>query len=171
MPSVVIGILGEEMIVGDLPMSKASASMGELIRRFAALGIERITIARDGHARRAEDLCRKFGQLEKTLTRRRAERGRRSARVGEHPRRPRHADRAARPRSPPTAATIRRMYAEAVSVASMVWESARSRHAARIRRPPQSMVDGLAQAVMHNRSALMALTALKDTTTTRSRTW
>ena len=43
--SVVIGILGGEFIVGDLPMTKASASMGELIRRFGALGIERITIS------------------------------------------------------------------------------------------------------------------------------
>ena len=32
--TVVIGILGEELIVGDLPMSKTSASMGELIRRL-----------------------------------------------------------------------------------------------------------------------------------------
>src|SRR6476619_1663762 len=45
--TVVIGVLGEELIVGDLPMSKASASMGELIRRLTALGIERITISPD----------------------------------------------------------------------------------------------------------------------------
>src|SRR3954471_20213306 len=43
--TVVIGVLGDELIVGDLPMSKASASMGELIRRLSALGIERITIS------------------------------------------------------------------------------------------------------------------------------
>ena len=46
MPSVVIGMLGDELIVGELPMTKASASMGELIRRFGAMGIERITIER-----------------------------------------------------------------------------------------------------------------------------
>ena len=59
------------------------------------------------------------------------------------------------------AATIRRLYAEAVSVASMVWESARNDE-----RPDpvsaQNMIDGLAHAVLQNRPALMALTALKD---------
>ena len=35
--SVVIGILGGELIVGDLPMTKATASMGELIRRLASM--------------------------------------------------------------------------------------------------------------------------------------
>src|SRR5688500_20412643 len=56
---------------------------------------------------------------------------------------------------------IRLMYAEAVSVASLVWESARTDS-----KPDptaaSSMIDGLAQAVVQNRSALMALTALKD---------
>src|SRR3989337_1401711 len=43
---VVIGIVGEELVVGDVPMAKASASMGELIRRLRTLGVERITIER-----------------------------------------------------------------------------------------------------------------------------
>ena len=59
------------------------------------------------------------------------------------------------------AATIRQMYSEAVSVASTVWESARA-DAKPDPTAAQSMVDGLAQAIMQNRSALMALTALKD---------
>src|SRR5207244_12097439 len=58
-------------------------------------------------------------------------------------------------------ATIRRMYDDAVSVASLVWESAKTE-----RQPDataaKSMVDGLAQAVAQNRTALMALTALKS---------
>ena len=53
------------------------------------------------------------------------------------------------------------MYAEAVSVASMVWESARA-DAKPDPTAAQSMIDSLAQAVVQNRSALMALTALKD---------
>jgi putative nucleotidyltransferase with HDIG domain len=63
--------------------------------------------------------------------------------------------------TPTDSATIRKLYAEAVSVASMVWESARTDS-----RPDpvaaRSMVDGLAQAVIQNRTALLALTALKD---------
>jgi putative nucleotidyltransferase with HDIG domain len=59
------------------------------------------------------------------------------------------------------AASIRKMYAEAVSVASMVWESARAGEQPDPE-PAQSMVDGLAQAIVQNRTALLALTALKE---------
>src|SRR5205085_3124735 len=57
-------------------------------------------------------------------------------------------------------ATIRRLYTDAVSVATAVWESASSDqqpdpNAAR------AMIDGLAHAVAQNRTALVALTALK----------
>src|SRR6202140_650164 len=45
--AVVIGLVGDELIVGDLPMSKTSSSMGELIRRLKSLGIERISFARE----------------------------------------------------------------------------------------------------------------------------
>ena len=65
------------------------------------------------------------------------------------------------PQEETDASTIRKMYAEAVSVASMVWESART-DASPDPSAAQSMIDGLAQAVVQNRSALMALTALKD---------
>src|SRR6188474_2085703 len=66
--TVVIGILGEELIVGDLPMTKASASMSELIRRFGALGIERVTISRSVTLEELKTFAGKFGQLEKTLS-------------------------------------------------------------------------------------------------------
>src|SRR5207253_2410513 len=55
----------------------------------------------------------------------------------------------------------RKMYGAAVSVASMVWESAGAEE-----HPDPgaagTMIDGLAQAVTQNRHALMALTALKE---------
>src|SRR4051812_44613643 len=63
--SVVIGVLGEELIVGDLPMSKASASMGELIRRLSALGIERITFTREVTAEELKGFVERFGRIEK----------------------------------------------------------------------------------------------------------
>jgi hypothetical protein len=62
--SIIIGILGDELIVGDLPMSKASASMRELIRRLKALGIERITITREVTLDDLKTFVAKFGQLE-----------------------------------------------------------------------------------------------------------
>ena len=58
-------------------------------------------------------------------------------------------------------ATIKRMYTEAVSVATDVWNSAQTEG-----KPDatiaKTMIDGLAQAVAQNRSALLALTTLKN---------
>jgi putative nucleotidyltransferase with HDIG domain len=158
--SVVIGIVGGELIVGDLPMTKATASMGELIRRFGAMGIERITIERPVTLDELKTFAGKFGQLEKTLSggalkEAAAQLESPNIRVGRVTLEERV------PEEKTDASTIRKMYAEAVSVASLVWESARTDS-----KPDptaaQSMIDGLAQAVVQNRSALMALTALKD---------
>jgi putative nucleotidyltransferase with HDIG domain len=157
--SIVIGILGDELIVGDLPMSKASASMRELIRRLKALGIERITITREVTLDDLKTFVAKFGQLEKASATDPkkdavAELESPAIKIGKVTiieRAPEETD----------TATVRRMYAEAVSVASKVWESAKSTD-----HPDQSaaqnMVDGLAQAVLQNRPALLALTALKE---------
>ncbi|HEV3216281.1 MAG TPA: HD-GYP domain-containing protein [Vicinamibacterales bacterium] len=158
--TVVIGLLGDELIVGDLPMSKASSSMGELIRRLRSLGIERITFAPEVTAEELRAFVDKFGEVEKTLGRSTQEdlAGQlesASIKVG----RVTITERA--PEDDTDAATIRKLYAEAVSVASVVWESARTDE-----HPDptsaQSMIDGLAQAVLQNRAALMALTALKE---------
>jgi len=58
-------------------------------------------------------------------------------------------------------ATFKRLYSEAVSVAERVWQSAGTES-----QPDASaartMIDGLAQAVSQNRTALLALTTLKN---------
>lgn len=158
--SVVIGIVGGELIVGDLPMTKAGASMGELIRRFGAMGVERITIDSRVTLDELRGFAGKFGQLEKTLA---GDALREAAvqlestniRVG------RVSLEEQVPDKKTDASTIRKMYGEAVSVASIVWESAQAESKPDVSKA-QSMIDGLAQAVVQNRSALMALTALKD---------
>jgi hypothetical protein len=158
--SVVIGIVGGELIVGDLPMTRASSSMGELIRRFGALGIERITIDRHVTLDELKTFAGRFGHLEKTLSgdalkEAAAQLDSPTIRVG------RVTIEERVPEEKTDASTIRRMYADAVSVASVVWETAR----ADAKPDPvaaESMIDNLAQAVVHNRSALMALTALKE---------
>ena len=158
--TVVIGVLGDELIVGDLPMSKASASMGELIRRLAALGIERITFSREVTPDELKAFVEKFGRIERTAGKEKTEDAAAqlesaNIKVG----RVMMQERA--PDETTDASTLRKMYAEAVSVASTVWENAKTE----ARPDPtqaQNMVDGLAQAVLQNRSALLALTALKD---------
>ena len=42
--SVAIGIVGDEFVVGDIPVPRAAETMGELIRRLKQAGIERIVI-------------------------------------------------------------------------------------------------------------------------------
>jgi len=159
-PAVVIGLLGEELIVGDQPMTKTSSSMGELIRRLRAMGVERITIAREVTIDEIKAFITNFAELEKLLGRTSqedlaAQLESASIKVG----RVTITERA--PEQTTDASTIRKMYGEAVSVASMVWESARADE----RPDPGSahtMIDGLAEAVVQNRHALMALTALKE---------
>ena len=158
--TVVVGVLGDELIVGDLPMSKASASMGELIRRLTALGIERITISPDVTLDELKGFVEKFGQIEKTAGKGKADDAAAqlesaNIKLGRVMMQERAPDEVT------DASTLRKMYSEAVSVASTVWENAKTEE-----RPDptqaQNMVDGLAQAVLQNRSALLALTALKD---------
>ena len=45
-PTIAIGIIGQEIIVGDIPLPRAAESMGEMIRRLKSLGIERIAFDR-----------------------------------------------------------------------------------------------------------------------------
>src|SRR5712691_4266211 len=58
--AVVIGLFGDELIVGDQPMTKTSSSMGELIRRLKAMGIERISFAREVTADEIKAFVDKF---------------------------------------------------------------------------------------------------------------
>ncbi len=154
-PSLPIGIVGDDLVVGDIPVPRASDTMGELMRRLQQAGIERIVIDRgvqpdeiallvstvahaDGHTDQVAALSRlahiRVGRLE---VERRVEAG------------------------PGDAATFRKLYDDAVAVAGTLWESARvdgkpDATAAR------GVVDSLAQAVAQNRTALLALTALKS---------
>jgi hypothetical protein len=115
-PSIVIGVLDGELIVGDVPMSKASASMGELIRRLTALGIERITIAHDVTPDEVKQFVVTFAKLDKPSSEDdykniAAQLESEAIKIGQVT----LSERA--PEEPSDAGTIRRMYMEAVSVA------------------------------------------------------
>ncbi len=45
---VAIGVVGGALVVSDTPLPKASATLGELLRRLQTAGIERVTFARGG---------------------------------------------------------------------------------------------------------------------------
>ena len=152
-PSIVIGIVGDEVIVDELPVGQA-AGLLSLVRRLRQIGIERVAIDRgvqpdeisaladfvagsapDEH--RADDFP--------ALPHIRVGRVKLSDRIDS---------------GAPDMAAFRRLYADAVQSAEALWDSAQTE-----RQPDatvaRTMVDGLAQAVSQNRTALLALTALQ----------
>ena len=152
-PALTLGIVGGELVVGDTPMPKASASMGELIKRLIDHEIERITfekgltqdeamrfvlaIAGLG-AKQAADPLAEFSHVKV---------GRISA------------DQRSEGLASDMAA-IRRLYASAVSAAEAVWEAAASGGKVDMATASQA-IDGLADAVTHNRTGIVALTAMR----------
>ena len=154
MPSVTIGIVGEDLVVGDIPIRDAASTMGELMRRVQQAGIERIVIDRGVQS---DEIVR----LVETVSR--SESGDQTAALSRlpHIRVGRLQVDEQTDAGVGDIATFRKLYDDAVKVAETMWESAGvegipDADAAR------GMVDSLAQAVAQNRTALLALTALKN---------
>ena len=155
-PSLTVGIVGEELVVADTPMPKASASMGELIRRLKDQQIERISFDRGvtpeeilAFMLAVAAMTGKSGPGDARLTFPHIRLGRITAEE-------RREDGVSS-----DMAAIRRLYANSVQSAETVWESA-----AREGKPdlPAALqtVDGLADAVAQNRTAVVALTAMRS---------
>jgi putative nucleotidyltransferase with HDIG domain len=154
-PSVVIGIVGDEIIVDDVPVAKAD-TLGALARRLQQSGLERVTIDRDvtidelatfvDAVSKVEPRPNEAASAFPTLPHIRVGRVTVEQRVEGN-----LADMAA----------VRRLYDDSVSAAGKVWESAQTEDQPDATMA-RTMVDGLAQAVAQNRTALLALTALKN---------
>jgi putative nucleotidyltransferase with HDIG domain len=153
--TVTIGLVGDEVIVDDMPMAKAD-TLGPFVRRLQQAGVERITVDRGVTV----DEITTFLAAITTI----------DARDGEaadtfpvlaHIRVGRVTVGQRVEGSLTDMATIKRLYSDAVTVAGDVWDSAQTEG-----RPDataaRSMIDGLAQAVAQNRTALLALTTLKN---------
>jgi putative nucleotidyltransferase with HDIG domain len=154
-PSTVIGVVGDKIIVDDVPLAKAEI-LGGLVRRLKQIGIERVTIDRGVTPEEVKTMVDALVTLEPRSD-------------GEPPQFPLlpHV-RVGRITVEQTGegdkddmATFKRLYAEAVSIAESIWDSARteSQPDATVAR---TMIDGLAQAVSQNRTALLVLTTLKN---------
>jgi putative nucleotidyltransferase with HDIG domain len=153
--SIVIGLVGDEIIVDDMPVAKGDTLAG-LVRRLKQIAIERVTIDRGVTADEIATLVDVVTTAE--------------PQSGEEP-----------PPFPALAhvrvgrvsveqrvegstadmATFKKLYNEAVSVAQAVWDSAKT-EAQPDATVARTMIDGLAQAVSQNRTALLALTTLKN---------
>jgi putative nucleotidyltransferase with HDIG domain len=154
--AVVIGLVGREVIVDDLPMARAD-TLGPLVKRLQDSGIERITFDRGVTADEIGSFIEAISTMERPDgdAAEPALPGLKHIRVGrvlvEHKVEGDVGD----------MATIKKLYNDAVSVAGRLWETAQHE-----RRPDadaaRTMIDGLAQAVARNRTALLALTTLKN---------
>ena len=154
-PAVTIGLVGDEVIVDDMPMAKAD-TLGPFVRRLQQSGIERITVDRGVTV----DEITAFLAAITTLDAR-DENAAQSFPALAHIRVGRVTVQQRVEGSLTDMATIKRLYSDAVLVAGDVWDSTQTEGhpdatAAR------SMIDGLAQAVAQNRTALLALTTLKN---------
>jgi putative nucleotidyltransferase with HDIG domain len=155
-PLVTIGLVGDEVIVDDMPMAKAD-TLGPFVRRLQQAGVERIAVERGVTIDEITVFLAAITTIDARDTADAAETFPAIAhiRVGRVTVEQRVEG------SLTDMATIKRLYTDAVSVAGNVWESAQTEG-----RPDataaRSMIDGLAQAVAQNRTALLALTTLKN---------
>jgi putative nucleotidyltransferase with HDIG domain len=155
-PSVVVGLVGEEVIVDDMPMAKAEA-IGPLMKRLQQSGVERITFDRGV----TTEEIGSFVDAMTAMERRDRDASAVELPVLKHIRVGRVVVEQKVEGDLADMATIKKLYNDAVSVAGRLWETAEHES-----RPDASaartMIDGLAQAVAQNRTALLALTTLKN---------
>jgi len=156
--SIAVGIVGSDLVVADTPMPKVSATMSELIRKLKNSKVERIAfergvtqdelttlmanLARLG-SRGGGDVERELSTAHVRVGRLKSEEDKKTDGIGSD------------------IAAIRQMYSKAVQTAEIAWESAAVEG---IPDAPAALetVEGLADAVTQNRTALMALTAMRN---------
>jgi putative nucleotidyltransferase with HDIG domain len=155
-PTVVIGLVADEVIVDDMPMAKAD-TMGPLVRRLQTAGVERVTIDRGVTMDELVTFVDAFTSVEQEQVVDRTS----SFPTMAHIRVGRVTIGQRVEGSATDMATIRRLYNDAVSAANSVYDSAQTEGKPDISMA-RTMIDGLAQAVAHNRTALLALTTLKN---------
>ena len=154
--SVPVGIVGNELVVSDTPLPKTSAGMGELIKRLRENQIERIAFERGITAEEiaafvhaVAGLGSKADGVDRTLQFP-------HIRIGRITAEERRNDGIAS-----DMAAIRQLYSNAVKAAEVLWDSAGTENQPDLPAALQT-VEGLADAVTQNRTALVALTAMRS---------
>nr|MDQ3070156.1 HD-GYP domain-containing protein [Acidobacteriota bacterium] len=153
-PAVVIGLVAGQVVVGDLPLPRLAGQMGELIDRLTKGGIERIAFARGVTQPELEHFIAGLG---KSIGSPEAAQALNSTHI--------RLGRLAGDDDAPAAgggqrATLQRLYGDAVGQAAGVWESALSEGRPDVRAAVES-IESLAEAITENRTALVALAAMK----------
>ena len=154
---VAIGVVGGALVVSDTPLPKATATLGELLRRLKTAGIERVTFARGltvdelgSFIRAVADLTHQTAQRADALPTlphitvgRLGGGGAGAAGIARD------------------IATIQRLYRDASQAAESVWDAAKTEGQPELNAAVDT-VDGLADSITENRTALIALTAMKS---------
>jgi len=157
-PSITVGIVGDELVVADTAMSKVSSTMTELIKKLKEHKVERIVFEKGVTQNELVALMQNLSRLgsrggsdpEKDLSSAHIRVGRLKA-----------DDNKKQDGIQSDIAAIRQMYSNAVASAEAVYHST---EAEGIPDTPAALqtVEGLADAVTQNRTALMALTAMRN---------
>ena len=153
--SIAVGIVGTQLVVSDTPMTKASQGMVELIKRLKDHKIERIAFERGITADETSAFMHAVAGLGK---------GQASdaawafphIRVGRITAEDHRSDGIGG-----DMAAIRQLYSNAVAFAEDAWESTQTEGQPDLPATLQA-VEGLAEAVTQNRTALVALTAMRS---------
>jgi putative nucleotidyltransferase with HDIG domain len=152
-PSVTIGIVGDQIVVDDMPMTKVD-TLGTLVKRLQQAGVERVVIDRGVLVDELKALVEAVSAAEAAGS---------SAAMPTlpHIRVGRVTTEQQVEGSPTDMATMKQLYNEAVSAAGSIWDSAQTEGKPDVG-VARTMIDGLAQAVAQNRTTLLALTTLKN---------
>ncbi len=155
-PTVTVGFIDEEIVVGETPLPKPGPSLVELARRLRARSIERVSFEEGASSDEIGVLIRHLAGTNAA-----GEGGDDATPQFEHIRIGKLAVEKRVEAATADMAAIRRMYDDAVSAVENIWE--RTEQAGEVdAKTAQNVVNGLAQAVAHNRNSLLALTALKN---------
>ena len=153
-PTIAIGVVGEELVVGDVPIPRAAENMAKLLRQLHDAGVERIVIDKGVQLPELSQLVQALGGTN-ALDATQALGPLPHIRVG----RLQIEESTDAPTGDIT--TCRKLYQDAVAAAQVVWDSAKTEG-----QPDadagRRIVDVLAQEVSQNRGAMLALTALKE---------
>jgi putative nucleotidyltransferase with HDIG domain len=155
-PSIAVGIVGTQLVVSDTPMPKASIGMVELIKRLKDHRIERIAFERGVTPDETAALIHAIAALGGKSEPAEASWPFPHIRVGRITTEERRADGIGS-----DTAAIRQLYSNAVAAAEVAWESAATEGQPDLPAALQT-VEGLADAVTQNRTALVALTAMRS---------
>jgi putative nucleotidyltransferase with HDIG domain len=154
---LVIGIVEDELIVGNTPVMRTSG-VGEAMQRLRAAGVERITIDRGATPEEVNALVVMLAEVQATGEK--ASSAASAGSLGSYIRLGRLQVQRRFETVEVDCASIQRQYRESVAQAEVLLEEARLNGTPDPGKA-QAIVSGMAQALAQNRTAVLALTAMK----------